>query len=171
MPRLDLPREELFCQGIVSGLGPGEAFEKAGYTPNQQRASAMKGRPHIQSRIGELLRKSARKAVVTAESLCEELDEVRKSALNPNVMQLSSAVSAIMGKAKLFNIGSEGVRMMGPDGGPVEVISTKMTPLEAADLYARTLEGAVVREETKLLLSPGKSRRRQLKPMVPKGNK
>lgn len=33
------------------------------------------------------------------------------------------------------------VEVSGPGGGPIETISTTMTPQEAADLYARTLSG------------------------------
>lgn len=55
--------------------------------------------------------KAAKKAEITVDSLAQELEEARAIALAEK--QTSAAVSATMGKAKLFGLGVEHRRMSG----------------------------------------------------------
>lgn len=104
-------RQERFVQGLAKGLTADEAYEKAGYKPNRCNAARMKSKENVQARLAELQEKGAERALVTVESLSDELEEARTLALGEK--QSSAAVAATMGKAKLFGLGVENRRLSG----------------------------------------------------------
>lgn len=117
MPVLPNPKHEAFAQAIVRGKSASEAYVDAGYKPSRHHASRLATNGNVAQRVAELQGRAAKKAEVTVESLALELEEARKIALDEK--QSSAAVSATMGKAKLFGLGVENRRL----SGTVQVIT------------------------------------------------
>ncbi|WP_236761824.1 hypothetical protein [Agrobacterium tumefaciens] len=111
MPVLKNARHEQFAQGLAKGQTADEAYQKAGFKPNRGNAATLKANQSILDRVAELQSKSVKKVEITVDSLASELEEARAMALKEK--QTSAAVSATMGKAKLFGLGVEHRRMSG----------------------------------------------------------
>ena len=111
MPALKNAKHELFAQGLFKGLSADDAYEKAGYKPHRGNASTLRANQNVRQRVSELQEKTAKKVIVTVESLTTELEEARGIAITEK--QPSAAVSASMGKAKLFGLGVENKRVSG----------------------------------------------------------
>ena len=105
MPVLKNAKYERFAQLIVEGIKTEDAYEQAGYKAHRGNASRLRTNESVLRRVEELQGKAAKKVLVTVESITQELEEARKIALNEK--QTSAAVSASMGKAKLFGLGIE----------------------------------------------------------------
>src|SRR5690606_31741355 len=111
MPVLPNPRHEQFAQALAKGKTADEAYALAGFKPNRGNAATLKAKQSILDRVAELQQRAAAKAEVTVESLAGELEEARAIALAEK--QTSAAVSATMGKAKLFGLGVEHRKLSG----------------------------------------------------------
>jgi len=111
MPVLENPNHELFAQGLAKGKTQIEAYEAAGYSPDRGAACRLSANVNVQERVSELQEKAAKRVLVTVESLAEELDEAKGVAKGEK--QSSAMVQAIMGKAKLFGLGSETRKLTG----------------------------------------------------------
>jgi hypothetical protein len=123
MPTLDNPRWERFAQAIVEGLANGDckpysqgrAYIAAGYTAKDQgkrggsaecAASRLLNRVKpILERVRELQAIAARNAAETAEKMARELNEIQYEARADKAH--AAAVAAVLGKAKILNIGVE----------------------------------------------------------------
>src|SRR5947209_17867730 len=123
MPALDNPRWERFAQAIVEGLANGDrkpysqgrAYIAAGYTAKDQgkrggsaecSASRLLNRVKpILQRVRELQAIAARNAADTAEKMARELNEIQYEARADKAH--AAAVAAVLGKAKVLNIGAE----------------------------------------------------------------
>src|SRR5262245_36643983 len=119
MPALKNPRHEAFAQAIFSGIvnakggahSPAEAYRRAGYhVTNGNSARACASRllmfaNGIAERIKELQAIAAEETVESAEKMTRELNEVLREARADKAH--SAAVSAILGKAKILNIGEQ----------------------------------------------------------------
>lgn len=102
MPILPNPRHESFARALAKGKTADEAYAQAGYAPNRGNATRMKANESVRKRVDELQGRSAKRVEVTVESLAAELEEARALALRKD--QSAAAVSATMGKAKLFGL-------------------------------------------------------------------
>lgn len=111
MPVLKNARHEKFAQAIAKGKSATEAYAEAGYKAHQPSASRLLSNVMVGARVEELQARALKKVEVTVESLCGELEEARGIALKEK--QTSAAVSATMGKAKLFGLGVENRRLSG----------------------------------------------------------
>lgn len=111
MPVLKNPRHERMAQGLAKGLSAEKAHVEAGFKQNRHNAAALAREEHISTRVIELQSKAVKKVEITVDSLASELEEARAMALKEK--QTSAAVSATMGKAKLFGLGVEHRRMSG----------------------------------------------------------
>jgi hypothetical protein len=100
MPVLKNPRHERMAQGLAKGLSAEKAHVEAGFKQNRHNAAALAREEHISTRVTELQSKAVKKVEITVDSLASELEEARAMALKEK--QTSAAVSATMGKAKLF---------------------------------------------------------------------
>ena len=98
-PRQRYLRHERFAQALAEGQSATEAYEVAGYTPNDGNAARMKGNDRVKERIAELQGQGAKRAVVTLESLIAEACDIQAKALGEG--KFSAAVSALTVKAKL----------------------------------------------------------------------
>jgi hypothetical protein len=99
MPLLCNPRHEKFAQALAEGKSATEAYEVAGYTPNDGNAARMKGNDRVRERVAELQEQGAERSVVTLEALIAEAGDIQTKALAKG--HYSAAVSALTVKAKL----------------------------------------------------------------------
>lgn len=137
MPTLKNAKYEAFAQGLAKGRSQEDAYAEAGFKPHRQNASRLMTNDDIQRRVAELQGKAAQKVSITVESLATELEEARQIAITEK--QSSAAVSATMGKAKLFGLGSENRKI----SGTLQVITISAKQLEAlTDDELASLENA-----------------------------
>lgn len=125
MPVLKNARHETFAQGLAKGKSASEAYALAGFKPNQPNASRLISKDMVRARVAELQSKVAEKVAVTVDSLAVELEEARAIAIKEK--QPSAAVSATMGKAKLFGLGSENRKV----SGTIQVVTITAKQLDA----------------------------------------
>ena len=111
MPVLKNARHERFAQELAKGKTATEAYTAAGYTGDRTAASRLSTNVNVSARITEIQSKTVKKAEITVQSLADELEEARAMALKEG--QTSAAVSATMGKAKLFGLGVDNKRVSG----------------------------------------------------------
>lgn len=124
MAILSNPKHEAYAQALAKGQSASEAYETAGYKPSRSAASRLSTNVNIERRLGELQAKVAKKVEVTVESLAAELEEARSLAIGEK--QTSAAVSATMGKAKLFGLGVENRKF----SGTIQVVSITAKQLD-----------------------------------------
>lgn len=125
MPVLENQRHEMFAQEMAKGKSAAEAYTAAGYKGDRTAASRLSTNVNVMSRVAELQAPSAKRLEITIDSLASELEEARAIALAEK--QSSAAVSATMGKAKLFGLGSENRRVT----GTIQVVQITSKQLEA----------------------------------------
>jgi|ERR1700693_884813 len=118
MPVLKHPKRERFAQEVAKGYTQVDAYEMAGYKRSESNAGVLARRSEVADRIAEISSRGARRAEVTIESICRELDEAKKLAESLN--QPASMVSAVMGKAKVARLLDEVVKHTGADGGSIK---------------------------------------------------
>lgn len=118
MPVLDNPRHERFAQYLLKGKSAAEAYVMAGYRDNRHNAAALGREEHIITRLKELQTLVAERAETTAADIARQLDEDRE--LAREVKAPAAAVSASMGKAKLFGLIKERHEHTGANGGPIK---------------------------------------------------
>lgn len=114
-------RHERMAQELAKGTPQFEAYRAAGFRGTKQVASEVAARTELQFRVAELLERGARRAEVTIADIARQLDEDREFA--KRCEQAGAAVSATMGKAKLFGFlrdkvdlsGEVNVTIAGPD--------------------------------------------------------
>jgi phage terminase small subunit len=125
MPVLKNARHETFAQGLAKGMSVTDAYAAAGYKGDRKAASNLWTNVDIKERVTELQSKAVKKVEITVDSLAQELEEARAIALAEK--QSSAAVSATMGKAKLFGLGVEKRHL----SGTLQVINITAKQLEA----------------------------------------
>jgi len=79
-----------------------KAYENAGYKPLESAASRLASQVKVLARVRELQAASAERAEVTAAELSDQLEDIRKKALEAN--QMGAAAQAVMGRAKLHGL-------------------------------------------------------------------
>jgi phage terminase small subunit len=102
MPALENTRHEAFCQALAKGMSIDNAYAEAGYSPNRGNAARLNTNERVRVRVAELQAASAERAEVTAADLSEQLEDIRKRALEAN--QMGAAAQAVMGRAKLHGL-------------------------------------------------------------------
>ncbi|MBO9122798.1 MULTISPECIES: terminase small subunit [unclassified Rhizobium] len=96
------PRHEAFAQAVASGKSATEAYAVAGFKPHQQNASRLMLNDVVRARVAEIQALGVERALVSIESLTDELEVARVQAMASG--RYAAAVSAILGKAKLHNL-------------------------------------------------------------------
>jgi phage terminase small subunit len=104
MPPIPNTRHEAFAQALAKGKSAAEAYTEAGYKGDRTAASRLSTNVNVKARAAELQGRAAQKAIVTIETIAAELEEARLLAMHEDVANPSAAVSASMGKAKLFGL-------------------------------------------------------------------
>lgn len=125
MPVLKNARHEKFAQARAKGKTADDAYQDAGFKPHRGNASRLSANESILDRVAELQSKTVKKIEITVDSLAAELEEARSLALEEK--QSSAAVSATMGKAKLFGLGVENRRL----SGTVQIVTITPKQLDA----------------------------------------
>lgn len=97
-------RHEKFCLLVVEGEASGPAYAKAGFKSRSSKArdanaARLIATDKVKARLAELKGAAARRAEVSVDSLCRELDEAAAQAAL--LEQTSARVQAIMGKARI----------------------------------------------------------------------
>jgi len=133
MPVLKNARHERFAQELAKGKTATEAYTAAGYKGDRTAASRLSSNVNIAARVAELQSKTVKKAEITVQSLADELEEARAIALAEK--QSSAAVSATMGKAKLFGFGIERRHLSGTVS-VINITSEQLRRLSADELAA-----------------------------------
>ena len=119
MPALKNQKWEMFAQGLVEGKTAYQSYQDAGYKENRGNCIRLKENESIVTRVQELQASHVRRHNATVDSLTNELEDARLSAMDGS--REAAAVSAIMGKAKIHGLGSEKYEHSGPDGGAIEL--------------------------------------------------
>ncbi|MEO6532858.1 MAG: hypothetical protein ABIO06_04700, partial [Pseudolysinimonas sp.] len=123
-------------QALAKGKSAIEAMTAAGYRTDRGNASRLTANDNIRQRVSELQDKGAKKVEVTIGSLSAELELARAGAMGEK--QFSAAVSASLGKAKLFGLIIDKTR----HSGTVQIVTLttqdldKLTDNELAALEA-----------------------------------
>lgn len=84
MPVLSNPRHELFAQELARGKSATEAYELAGYEPNDGNASRLKGNERISARVDEILGRAAERVEIDRAWVLERLIENANRAMQTN---------------------------------------------------------------------------------------
>lgn len=110
-------KREAFCLAYIETGNQSDAYRTAFDAKNMKaetvhkRASELIANGEVKGRIAELQAQAVERALVTVQSLTDELEEARALALQEG--QPSAAVSASMGKAKLHGLLTEKVEHKG----------------------------------------------------------
>lgn len=75
MPALTNAKHEFFAQALAKGKSQAEAYEFAGYKPDEPNASRLTRNDKVQARVAEILNRAATRAEITIASLSQELLE------------------------------------------------------------------------------------------------
>lgn len=95
-------RHERFAQELAKGKSQLEAYEAAGYKPNESHASRLVANGKVSVRLEELKAKAAERTVITVESLTARLLAIAaKGEGKTDAPMLSVARASIMDAAKL----------------------------------------------------------------------
>lgn len=115
MPVLPNPRHEAFAQAIFNGIvgakggasSQAEAYRRAGYHVSAKACASrlLTFANGVAERIKELQAIAAEHSVETADKCVQELNELRREARADKAY--GAAVSAVMGKAKILNLGEQ----------------------------------------------------------------
>jgi phage terminase small subunit len=70
-------RHEKFAQSLAEGKSATEAYEAAGYTPNDGNATRLKGNERIRARVAELQERGAAQVAITLQGLIEEATDIQ----------------------------------------------------------------------------------------------
>lgn len=132
-------KQKRFVAEYLVDLNATQAAIRAGYSEKTARSVGSENltKPDIAAAIAKAQAKIAKKVEITVESLAAELEEARALAIGEK--QTSAAVSATMGKAKLFGLGVENRRL----SGTVQVVTITADKLDGlSDDELALLEGA-----------------------------
>lgn len=141
MPPLTNARHERFVHELAQGKTAEKAYVDAGYKANRHNAAALAREQHISTRLQELQEKAAEVALVSIQSLTDELEEARAIAIAEK--QSSAAVAATLGKAKLHGLLVEKKQHAGPGGGPIKIADlSRLKGMTTEEL--KTLDRALV---------------------------
>jgi hypothetical protein len=119
MPALENPRHERYAQLLVEALNNGQpkpycasrAYIAAGYTakdpgkPGSAQAASSRLLYRVIGRVREIQQIAAQNAAETVEKIARELNEIQYEARADKAH--AAAVAAVMGKAKILNIGEQ----------------------------------------------------------------
>lgn len=126
MPDLTEKQKRFVAEYLID-LNATQAAIRAGYSAKTAKSVGSENltKPDIAAAIAKFQQKVAKKAEITVHSLADELEEARAIAIAEK--QSSAAVSATMGKAKLFGLGVENRRL----SGQVHIVNITPKQIEA----------------------------------------
>jgi hypothetical protein len=102
MPALSNSKWELFAQELAKGKTASEAYELAGYKPNDGNCIRLKGNERVIARVSELMERAAIRAEISIASVTESLLRIAEKAEKlGDSSGLNVAKSAWMDAAKV----------------------------------------------------------------------
>lgn len=132
-------KQQKFVRLYMSGITIIDAYKEAyNVSPTAKRegiqmnANRTMKSPRVAAEIKRLQAKVAKKVMITAESLVEELEEIKRIALSADNPQSAAAVSAVLGKAKLLGLDKNIIELTGKNGGPIEMRTNAIESITAA---------------------------------------
>lgn len=130
MAELNLtPKQEKFCQLYIELGNASEAYRQSYDADSMnentvnRKAKELLDNGKITARLDQIRDDHAKRHNITVDTLLLELEEARKMALDTKIQekpQVSAAVAATMGKAKLMGLDKQLVEMTGKDGAPLQ---------------------------------------------------
>ena len=123
------PRQDAFAMAYVETGCAAEAYRRAGYSTRQSDKSvhenASKLLTKVLPRVEALRLSHANRHEITVDSITAELEQARQMAMKSG--QVSAAVAATMGKAKLHGFLTDKHEMAGKDGRDMPAINVTIT--------------------------------------------
>ncbi|MET4210512.1 hypothetical protein [Bradyrhizobium sp. LA2.1] len=102
MPALSNSKWERFAQELAKGKTASEAYELAGYKPNDGNCIRLKGNERVVARVSELMERAAIRAEISIASITESLLRIAEKAEKlGEASGLNVAKSAWMDAAKV----------------------------------------------------------------------
>lgn len=101
------PKQEAFCLAHMETGNASEAYRRCYDASNMKpesiyvEACKLMSHPDVSLRLEELRTSARNYAAITVEGLIDELERARQAALAAEPPQISAAIAATMGKAKL----------------------------------------------------------------------
>ena len=86
-----------------------------------RNASALLDNNKIATRLDQIRKEHSKRHNITVDSLLLELEEARQAAFEGERPQVSAAVSATMGKAKLLGLDKQVIEHTGKGGGSIDL--------------------------------------------------
>lgn len=134
-------KQEAFCQAYIENGGNASEAYRAAYDAKKMKPEVVNVKAcellkdgKVSVRVAELRAAIEKRHEITIDDLIEELEEARSQAVSLNVPQLSVAVSATMGKAKMLGFLSDKIELRGSvgfDKAPVEELTGALNDLLA----------------------------------------
>lgn len=124
-------KQEAFCRAYIETGNASEAYRRS-YVADKMKpeavhvnASKLLDNAKVALRVKELQAEIKKRHNVTVDSLLEELEEARKTALAAETPQSSAAVAATMGKAKLTGLDKQVIE----HSGSVNITTTPLSEI------------------------------------------
>ncbi len=132
-------KQEAFCQAYIQNGGNASEAYRTAYDAGKMKAETIQNNAYkllqnndVATRVAELRAAIEERHQITMDDLIGELEEARSQAIGLNVPQLSVAVSATMGKAKMLGFLSDKVELSGKvgfDNVPMEELTSSLNAL------------------------------------------
>lgn len=121
------PKQESFCQLYIELGNASEAYRQSYDADSMnentvnRKAKELLDNGKITARLNQIRKEHSKRHNITVDTLLVELEEARKAAFEGERPQVSAAVAATMGKAKLLGLDKQVVELSGKDGGPIDL--------------------------------------------------
>lgn len=130
-------KQEAFCQAYIENGGNASEAYRSSYNAEKMKPEAIHvaacrllADTKVALRVKQLRDAIEERHNITVDDLIAELEEARERAFTTTTPQLSAAIAATMGKAKMLGFLADKVEVTGKDGGAVQVDVT-LTPEQA----------------------------------------
>lgn len=121
------PKQESFCQLYIELGNASEAYRQSYDADSMnentvnRKAKELLDNGKITARLDQIRKEHSKRHNITVDSLLLELEEARQAAFEGERPQVSAAVSATMGKAKLLGLDKQVIEHTGPNGGAIDL--------------------------------------------------
>lgn len=121
------PKQESFCQLYIELGNASEAYRQSYDADSMnentvnRKAKELLDNGKITARLDQIRKEHSKRHNITVDSLLLELEEARQAAFEGDRPQVSAAVSATMGKAKLLGLDKQVIEHTGPNGGAIDL--------------------------------------------------
>ena len=121
------PKQESFCQLYIELGNASEAYRQSYDADSMnentvnRKAKELLDNGKITARLDQIRKEHSKRHNITVDSLLLELEEARQAAFEGERPQVSAAVSATMGKAKLLGLDKQVIEHTGANGGAIDL--------------------------------------------------